>query len=182
LSLWYKILGWDGAAIHGAGKWNLPEGDQPGAPMPRVGGPLEPCVNGYHFTDASHLIYWLGPRIFILEPLGEIVAPTHPDGANKWITDQARLLRETAWTLDTARRFCQDCYEHTKRRHDAFQVSLRDKLDNILACIPDRYFDYSMAYRYFEFFSALDSIDPSEDAKLWRTQRLLAYVHGSAVL
>ena len=45
----YKVLAEDGSAYHGGrGRWALPANGAPGAWMPRIAGPLEPCMRGYH--------------------------------------------------------------------------------------------------------------------------------------
>ena len=63
----YKILNEDGSCANGGeAVWSLPtkreDGTwQPGEWMPKIGGPLEACENGYHACRQQDIISWLGP-------------------------------------------------------------------------------------------------------------------------
>ena len=104
---YFKVLSASGGAHHGGiGKWHLPKGKRPGKWMPPIEGDLVPCENGYHLCRPDDLLVWLGPRIFVSEYRGEMVADD-----NKIVVREARLLRETDWNERSARLFACDCAE-----------------------------------------------------------------------
>lgn len=51
----------------------LPTKNKAGNPLPKVGGKLELCVNGYHATLAKNLRFWFrrGCRIYLIRPSKE---------------------------------------------------------------------------------------------------------------
>ncbi len=103
----WKVLGSDGQPCQGGtGKWSLPQNGHSGEWMPLIRN-LAPCRRGYHLCRDEHLVYWLGPRIFLAEGRGECV-----DDTNKIVYAEARLLREAAWNDRVARLFACDCAEH----------------------------------------------------------------------
>jgi hypothetical protein len=103
---YYKFLNEDGSAIYGYGTWSLPNGDTPGDWMPFIN-EIEPCVSGYHLCRPGDLIRWVGPRLFVAEPKGDII-----ETDNKIVCHQARLVKEvTTWNKATARLFACHCAE-----------------------------------------------------------------------
>ena len=167
---WYKVLGREGNAIYGKGTWNLPEGDTPGEWMPYLGGELRECVYGYHITDAEGLGTWAGPRIFMVEPLWTVRGQ-----GDVWITPQARLLRETCWNTETQYKLIRDCIDHA-HRNNIPSDKLRRLDGEFLSHDFSGYPDHVVGLFWSDVAQEMNW-----DAK-WYKQRLLAYVHGSAVL
>src|SRR3990167_1737102 len=104
----YKVLGENGETVNGGhGKWSLPSGGKPGKWMPKIGGELIPCENGYHLCRRKDLINWLGPTIWEAECRGDVVK-----AHDKIVVREARLLRQLEnWNERTARLFACDCSE-----------------------------------------------------------------------
>jgi hypothetical protein len=114
----YKVLNEDGSCFHGGkGKWPLPNGEAPGAWMPRIDGTLVACYCGYHVLTQEQLVFWLGPAIFDVQ-----VEDVEIRDKEKCVCRRARLLKQlTTWNERTARLFAADCAEHvlpifTKKR------------------------------------------------------------------
>jgi hypothetical protein len=104
---YYKFLTADGHAAHGVGKWNLPQGDQPGEWMPDIQGGIVPCSNGYHACRPQDVALWLNATMYELEYEGDII-----EANDKVVGRRARLLRKIdAWDDRTARLFAADCAE-----------------------------------------------------------------------
>jgi len=104
----YKVLGENGEPVNGGhGKWSLPNRGKPGKWMPKIGGELIPCENGYHLCRRKDLINWLGPTIWEAECRGDVVK-----AHDKIVVREARLLRQLEnWNERTARLFACDCSE-----------------------------------------------------------------------
>lgn len=96
----YKIVGPAGECLNGGtGRWSLPVDGEPGAWWDIVG-PLVPCSNALHLTDAEHMETWLprsaygyaersGHRVFLAETRGEVI-----NAGEKYAVRSARLVRE----------------------------------------------------------------------------------------
>ena len=88
----YKITGPNGECLNGGtGTWSLPHDGLPGEWW-RVDGPVEPCRNGLHVTNAANLRTWIGgrdSRVWRVEVGGEIV-----DGGSKYACEAVRLVQE----------------------------------------------------------------------------------------
>lgn len=90
----YKITGPNGEPIHGgSGQWDLPKDGKPGAWWDLTG-PIEPCRNALHVTDAAHLDRWYDDRagyggaiIHRVEVRGVII-----NAGDKYAVSSARLL------------------------------------------------------------------------------------------
>ncbi len=81
--------------------WPLPEPDGTGGFRP--GAPLRPPRGArLALRDLDSLLEDLGERIFLAEPV--VGQPERPESA--------RLLGETAWSLEAAARFALDCVDH----------------------------------------------------------------------
>src|SRR3989304_2432045 len=104
----YKVLGENGETVNGGhGKWSLPSGGKPGKWMPKIGGELIPCENGYHLCRRKDLINWLGPTIWGAGCRGDVFK-----AHDKIVVREARLLRQLEnWNERTARLFACDCSE-----------------------------------------------------------------------
>jgi len=105
----YKVLGPNGECIHGGtGSWPLPQGNEPGAWMPKIEGELKFCKRGYHVLRFEHLVRWLGPTIWRVEIAGEVL-----EDADKCLVRTTRLVSKIEqWNEKTARLFAADCAEH----------------------------------------------------------------------
>ncbi len=126
---YYKVLGEDGEARYGKGKWSLPRGDKPGQ-WKRAWGKLDPCKNGLHLCRRSDLLTWIGPRIFEVEVGGSRMIQCE----DKVVVRRARLVREfVAWGSGAAQAFWKDCGD---RAWDALAVP------EYRAWQTDRLFDY----------------------------------------
>lgn len=110
----YKFLGPNGEAIHGGtGKWRLPKDDRPGRWMPRLGGALVPCVNGYHVCRADGLLPWIGVTLYTAETRGDTIEGKFGDETyTKIVARQARLLRPVhGWGEPLFLLLAADCIE-----------------------------------------------------------------------
>lgn len=112
----YKVLGENGEARMGLGKWHLPKEDgTPGQWMPPIEGKLIPCQNGYHLCQTEDLVYWLGPAIFEAEHRGEMLITS-----DKVVVREARITRKLLnWPSTTQRLFAADCAEHVLHLFEA---------------------------------------------------------------
>jgi hypothetical protein len=98
IPLLYKVLGEDGAAIHGGfGKWPLPHDGEPGEWL-EVNGDILCCSNGLHLVDNP--MPWLqkGAHLFLAEP--DLSMPMDFRG-DKGAFTRARLIGEVTpdWPL-----------------------------------------------------------------------------------
>lgn len=100
----YKLVGPEGECLNGgSGHWPLPTATEPGD-WREVTGPLEPCRNGLHLTDADHIGVWSwhDPRaiLYRVETDGEVI--TEP-GLQKYVARRVRLLprRKAAPAFDS---------------------------------------------------------------------------------
>lgn len=94
---YYKVTANDGAVIHaGWGAWSCPRlvdgAWRPGKPWSQhcqpIGGALRFCGNGLHICTVEQLRRWLGPKIWVVKPLGDEVK-TRKD---KCLVRDAQLL------------------------------------------------------------------------------------------
>jgi len=76
--------------------------------MPEAQGDLELCSNGYHLTDAEHLLDWLNATIYEAEPSKEMI-----EGDDKIVCRSVRLLKKLHWDDRIARLFACDCAERS---------------------------------------------------------------------
>ena len=104
----YKITSKNGET-HGGYKWPLPTKKRgkwiPGAWTEPVEGELEACENGYHLTDADHLLEWANEEMYEVEYEGELV-----EGDDKYVVRSARLTKRIeTWNDKTLRLFAVWC-------------------------------------------------------------------------
>jgi len=113
--IFYKVLNVDGTPFHGGtSRWHLPTADGPGEWMPAIPDPV-PCARGYHLCrDATDLLEWLGPTIWVAEASGAVVTDH-----NKVVVERARLLRRLPWDERIAREFAADCAERVLPVYEA---------------------------------------------------------------
>ena len=110
----YKVLGLDGSARIGKGKWLLPRGSRPGEWMPPIEGELVACKCGYHLCRRADLIHWIGPAIYEAEYRGERI-----ETDDKIVVREARLVRTIeTWNEKTARLFACDCAERALKHYE----------------------------------------------------------------
>lgn len=195
---YYKVVDADGCSTRGGNfQWDLPTKNSdgtwtPGAWAPSVDG-IEPRRRGYHVCKgATHLIHWLGPRIFECE-----IAPNGIEQGDKVVASSVRLIAEVAtWTERTARLFSADCAERVlhvfekhfpndKRPRLAIQAARdfahgrisRADLTAARAAAWDAAWD---AARGAARDAAWDAArDAARDAELrWQVQRLKEYLEG----
>jgi hypothetical protein len=77
----------------------------PGEWMPAVEGNLAICENGYHLTDANHLLDWCEAQLFEAEYRGDVI-----EGDNKVVVREARLTRKIeGWNDKNLRLFAVWC-------------------------------------------------------------------------
>jgi hypothetical protein len=98
IPLLYKVLGEDGAAIHGgSGKWPLPHDGEPGEWL-EVSGDIRCCTNGLHLV--ANPMPWLqkGAHLFLAEPDLKMPMDFRSD---KGAFTRARLIGEVTpdWPL-----------------------------------------------------------------------------------
>lgn len=88
----YKITGPNGECLNGgSGTWSLPVNGLPGDWW-TVDGPVVPCRNGLHVTNAANLRGWMSgreSRVWLVETGGEVI-----DAGTKYACQAVRLLRE----------------------------------------------------------------------------------------
>jgi len=106
----YKTTGARGET-YGGYHWPLPQKVKgkwiPGEWTTPIEGELEPCENGYHITDAAHILDWANNNLYEVEYKGALVA--HDDG-DKWVCRQAKLTRKIEkWNDKTLRLFACWC-------------------------------------------------------------------------
>lgn len=136
-NLLYKVTSADGRACHGgSGRWSLPDGDTPGAWMPRV--EVDPCSSGYHLCRPGDLIHWLGERIWIAEGRGDPVVCY-----NKIVYPEARIVTPTRWDEQRARLFAADCaarvlhiYERDYPADDRPRLAIIAARDHAMGRVP----------------------------------------------
>lgn len=92
----YKVTGPNGEPLHGgAGRWSLPNGDEPGAWWDVD--TVEACRSGLHLTDAAHLPTWYpnygDPIVWRAEVRGPLY---RVGGGDKYVCGSARLLPRRA--------------------------------------------------------------------------------------
>lgn len=94
---YFKVLGTEMESIHGGyaawemGKW-----------QPRVTD-VELCSQGYHLVPLGHISDWLNARIFVAEGRGVC------DWSERKVAfAQARIVAETAWSLDSVPALMRD--------------------------------------------------------------------------
>lgn len=98
---YYKVLDGQASFYGGTATW------EPNVWQPRIpADELVPCMKGYHLCrNASDLMAWLGPDIWIAEARGEII-----ESDTKVIVEQARITtRVPAWDGYTLLLFLSDC-------------------------------------------------------------------------
>ena len=111
---YFKVLTVDNRSCNGGDislVWSLPVQNEdgtwtPGEWMPDVSGNLVLCSNGYHLTDAEHLLGWLNATIYEAEPSAEMI-----EGDDKVVCRSVRLLKQMHWDDRIARLFACDCAE-----------------------------------------------------------------------
>ena len=111
---YFKVLNADNRSCNGGSPdlvWSLPVQNPdgswtPGEWMPEVTGDLELCANGYHLTDAEHLVSWLNATIYEAEPSKEMIK-----GDDKIVCRSVRLLKKMHWDDRIARLFACNCAE-----------------------------------------------------------------------
>jgi len=120
MTTYYKVLDEQGRSCNGGNsQWSLPVKNAdgtwtPGEWMPAVEGDLEPCENGYHLTDAEHLLNWANASLYTAEYRGEII-----EGDGKVIVRQARLTRRVeGWNDRNLRLFAVWCARQALARVD----------------------------------------------------------------
>ena len=187
---YYKVLNEDGSCFWGgSGAWYLPKGNKPGKWMPKIKGDLIACENAYHILRPEHLVRWLGPAIFKVEPRGEVI---YRD--DKLICREARLLsRLEIWNDRTARLFAADCAEHVL---PIFQKHFPDDMRPALAIAAARSFEDGRitrdelaaawaaargagwaAARAADWDAARDAARDAQEAETeWQTTRLFEYL------
>jgi len=102
----YKMTGKNGET-YGGYKWPLPKDGKPGKWTVPIYGELEPCENGYHLTDAEHLLDWTNDEMYEVEYRGKLVKS---DDGDKYVVKQARLTRRVEkWNDKTLRLFAVWC-------------------------------------------------------------------------
>ena len=100
----YKILGLNAEPINGGSRtWNTN-----GKWMPFIED-IEPCERGYHLCKAEYILDWLGPVIWEAAYKGELI-----EDEDKVVVQQARIIRRTAWNLDKAVKFANDCADRAE--------------------------------------------------------------------
>ena len=136
---YFKVLSADNRSCNGGSTdlaWSLPVENPdgtwtPGEWMPEIQGELELCANGYHLTDADHLLDWLNASVYEAEPSKEML-----EGNDKIVCRSVRLLRKMHWSDRIARLFACDCaervlpiyekdYPKDKRPRQAIEVARR---------------------------------------------------------
>ena len=113
---YFKVLSEDNRSCNGGSTdlaWSLPVENPdgtwtPGEWMPEIQGELELYANGYHLTDADHLLDWLNASVYEAEPSKEML-----EGNDKIVCRSVRLLRKMHWSDRIARLFACDCAERT---------------------------------------------------------------------
>ena len=92
---------------YGGYKWPLPKEGKPGKWTVPIDGELLPCENGYHLTDAEHLLDWINDEMYEVEYRGKLVKSDYGD---KYVVKQARLTRRVEkWNDKTLRLFAVWC-------------------------------------------------------------------------
>ena len=113
---YFKVLSADNLCCNGGSAdlvWSLPTQGKDGTWtsgkwMPEIQGELELYANGYHLTDADHLLDWLNASVYEAEPSKEML-----EGNDKIVCRSVRLLRKMHWSDRIARLFACDCAERT---------------------------------------------------------------------
>ncbi len=189
--VYYKVLNADGSCFHGGnGKWLLPTTAGPGEPMPRIEGELVACQRGYHILRSAHLVQWLGPAIFEVEPLAPVL-----EWDGKCGTAQARLVRRVeTWNDRTARLFAADCAERVLPIYEraypkdawpraAIDAARRFARGEMTARATARAAAGDGAGDGAAAWAAAAAADAAWDAaraaeRLWQTERLMQYLSG----
>ena len=156
---YYKSTLEDGSSNYGTGKWHLPQDGQPGA-WRIAYGELSFCQNGIHACRREDLIYWLGPRIFVFELLGDELV----ESGNKVLGRRGRLVSEMNWDEKVVKR-----YINSSRKH--FRLSPV----NWLVCRSAAQSALRMAWT-----SALWAAGPSASQSVWLTNNLFDHLEGRA--
>ena len=192
MKTYYKVLNVDGTPYYGGtSNWHLPTENEPGEWMPEIKN-IAMCKRGYHIVDAAHLVEWLGPAIFVVEPRGQIIKDE-----NKFVCTEARLLRHLkTWNETTQRLFASDCAEHVlpffeklypndKRPREAIQAA-RELISAASAAASASWSATASAgsaawsARSAAWSAAASAAASAGSAaeKAWQTKKLMQYLKG----
>ena len=124
----YKFLAAGGRATISGRQWPPPAAAAYGAWI-ETAGPLDPCRNGVHASEALDLPYWISTELWEVELEGELIR-----GPQSIVARRGRLVRRIeAWNTTNAREFAAQCQSRAEAYVAALPVELLDRGKEYLA-------------------------------------------------